>query len=127
MLQNYTVQECILIYLCCSEIIALNLIKTGLNPVTAFWTAGRFTKAFSDGGFTWATTNTHFENQYKDEAPPFAFSFWDDQKVDEEVEQLSRRTVMKKPCVALALNPEIGAERPKMNFKTWYCDFPMVR
>ncbi len=83
----------------------MNLIKTGLNPVTSFWTAGRYHKEFEDGGFTWATTNTQFENQYKDEAPPFAFSFWDDLKVDEDVEKLSRRIIMKQPCVSLALNP----------------------
>lgn len=33
---------------------------------------------------------------------------------------------MKEPCVAFAINPEDGADRPKINFKAWYCNYPMV-
>ncbi|ODM90672.1 hypothetical protein Ocin01_16009, partial [Orchesella cincta] len=110
------------------EIIERFLKTTRLSPSTMFWTAGRYDdKGWSDNKFRWDTTKTYIHNRYMNEPAPYIFAFWDSQTGSKKnpAANLARRVNIQKPCVAMALNPETGGERPKLNFKVWYCNFPM--
>lgn len=96
-----------------------------------FWTSGRFDNKFEDGKFRWTSTNRLLDTHFSGQAPPFPFSWWDDQPIilkflNKISPNAHRRNTMNQPCVALALNPQDTADRPKLNFKEWYCNFPMV-
>ncbi|CAL8137660.1 unnamed protein product [Orchesella dallaii] len=114
------------------EIIDRFLKATKLSPSTMFWTAGRYDYVgYSDRRFRWDTTKTFIWNVYQKEPPPYPYSFWDSQPGNSKqpssnpASDLIRRSTIDKPCVSIALNPETGGERPKLNFKVWYCNFPM--